>query len=190
MSNTAGKLATYADLEALPDDVRAEIIRGELVTQPAPLPRHSKVVRALGARIGGPFDDDDGYGGPGGWWIFQEVDVQFENHENYRPDLSGWRRERLVDPGDVRPITVIPDWVAEVLSSTTEEDDRTTKRDTYASSGVGFYWIVDPVARVLEAFELRDSRWTLIGAYGSKAVVRIPPFEAIELDVGRLFLPR
>lgn len=109
MADTASKLATYADLRALPDDVRAEIIAGEVHTSPSSLPRHSRVQRSLGRFIGGPYDDDDGRGGPGGWWIFVEVDVELSPHDIVRPDLCGWRRERLPDPGDIRPITVVPD---------------------------------------------------------------------------------
>ena len=88
--------ATYEDLFALPKDVRAEIVGGEIVTQPAPRPRHLKPQRALGRFIGGPFDDDDGFGGPGGWWIFIDADVALGEHI-VRPDLSGWRREGLPD---------------------------------------------------------------------------------------------
>ena len=61
------------------------------------LPKHSKAQRALGRFVGGPFDDDDGRGGPGGWWIFVEVDVALSVHDIVRPDLAGWRRERLAD---------------------------------------------------------------------------------------------
>ncbi|MEY4579671.1 MAG: hypothetical protein RL701_4374 [Pseudomonadota bacterium] len=49
ITTPAPKLATYADLEALADAVKAEIIDGVIETQPAPLPRHSKVQRVLGA---------------------------------------------------------------------------------------------------------------------------------------------
>ena len=114
--STPPKLATYADLLAMPEDVRAEVFAGEIVTTPASLPRHSKVQRALSRFVGGPFDDDDGRGGPGGWWIFVEVDVELGPHDVVRPDLAGWRRERLPNPGKARPITVAPDWVCEVLS--------------------------------------------------------------------------
>ncbi len=79
MATAAPRLATYADLLALSDDVRAEVLAGEVVTAPAPLPRHSKVQRAASRFIGGPFDDDDGRGGPGGWWIFVEVGVYDES---------------------------------------------------------------------------------------------------------------
>src|SRR5690606_22071804 len=46
-----------------------------------PRSRHLKVEGALRRFVGGPHDDDDGYGGPGGWWIFGEVDVRFDRHE-------------------------------------------------------------------------------------------------------------
>ncbi|MEM6789286.1 MAG: hypothetical protein AAF715_17315 [Myxococcota bacterium] len=59
--------------------------------------------------MGGPFDDDDGHGGPGGWWIFVEVDVALSTHDVVRPDVAGWRRERLRDPGEKRPIEIGPD---------------------------------------------------------------------------------
>src|SRR5689334_15896424 len=98
MSEPAARLATYADLLKLPDDVRAEIVAGQILTSPAPLPKHSKAQGALRRFVGGPFDDDDGHGGPGGWWIFVEVDVAFGAHDVVRPDLAGWRRERLSDP--------------------------------------------------------------------------------------------
>jgi hypothetical protein len=39
--------ATCTDLLSLPDDARAEVLAGEIVTSPAPLPRHSKVQRAM-----------------------------------------------------------------------------------------------------------------------------------------------
>src|SRR5690349_16010734 len=113
------KPATYADLLSLPDDTRAEIIAGTIMTMPAPLPRHSRVQRVLSRLVGGPFDDDDGAGGPGGWWILLEVDVELDVHDVVRPDLFGWRRERLADPWDTRPIAVSPDWICEVLSPST-----------------------------------------------------------------------
>jgi Uma2 family endonuclease len=190
MAAPARRFATYADLLALPDDVRAEVLAGQVVTAPAPLPRHSKAQRAMGRFVGGPFDDDDGHGGPGGWWIFVEVDVQLGTHDVVRPDLAGWRRVRLPRPGNQRPITTPPDWVCEILSKSTAARDRGIKRELYARSGIPHYWLIDVEARVLEAFELREGRWLLSGTYDDSALARIEPFAAIELPVGRLFLPR
>jgi Uma2 family endonuclease len=185
----ARKLATYEDLLSLPPDARAEIVNGTITLLPAPRPRHLKVRGALRRFVGGPYDDDDGFGGPGGWWIFGEVDVRFHRHETVRADLAGWRRARLPDP-DQRPIDVVPDWICEVLSASNVARDRVEKRALYAAAGVAHYWIVDPDARTLEALMLRDGRWLESGAWTDGAVVRIPPFEEVELDISRLFLPR
>jgi Uma2 family endonuclease len=190
MATPAPKLATYADLLAFPEHVRAEILAGEIVTTPAPLPRHLRVQRSAGRFIGGPFDDDDGHGGPGGWWIFAEIDIALGPHSVVRPDLAGWRRERLPKPGSVRPIEIVPDWVCEVISRSTAARDRVYKRELYARSGIPYYWMIDPDQRVLEALMLRDGGWVEVGAYDDASVARIAPFEAIELEVGRLFLPK
>ena len=188
MAFAAARRATYEDLLALPDDVSAELIAGNLVTLPAPLPRHAKPQGSLRRFIGGPFDDDDGFGGPGGWWIFADVDVRFGEHV-LRPDLSGWRRERLPDP-DVRPIEVVPDWICEIVSPSNEAHDRVTKRRLYATHGVAHYWIVDPEARTLEASTLEGGRWVDAGSFDESSLARIEPFTAVELSVGRLFLPK
>jgi Uma2 family endonuclease len=190
----ARKLATFEDLLRLGDDVRAEVFDGHVIVSPPPLPEHGRVQRSLSRYLGGPFDDDDGRGGPGGWWILSEVDVQLAPHQLVRPDLAGWRRERLPSPWGRRPLEVVPDWICEIVSPARPADDRVKKRRIYAAHGVPFYWIVDPAARTIEALRLdrEASEWREIGAYdgAEESTARIPPFEAIELEIGRVFPPR
>lgn len=186
----AAKPATYDDLLALPEDVRAEVVDGQIVTAPSPLPEHSRAAGGLVRRIGGPFDEDHGRGGPGGWWILSEVDVQLGVHDIVRPDVVGWRRERLAEPWGVRPITVAPDWVCEILSPSNEAHERVTKAALYQRSGVPFYWLLNPLVRTLEAFKLVDEQWVRFGAYDDSDRARIAPFEEVELEVGVLFPPR
>ncbi|HET8936788.1 MAG TPA: Uma2 family endonuclease [Polyangiales bacterium] len=190
MTTPPPKLATYADLEALGEDVRAEVMAGEVVFSPSPLPAHSAVQRSISGLIGVPFHDDDGRGGPGGWWILVEMDVALGKHDIVRPDLSGWRRERVPRLADTRPVDVAPDWVCEVISPSNAAYDRVRKRALYARSGIPFYWLIDPRERVLEALALRDGAWVEVSVYDDNASARIAPFEAIKLEVGRLFLPR
>jgi Uma2 family endonuclease len=181
----------YADLLAVPEDVRAELVDGRIVVTSPPLPEHGCVQGALSALVGKPFHFDDGHGGPGGWWILPEVDVQLTDHRVVRPDMAGWRRERLQAPWGQRPLTVVPDWICEIISPSNPAHDRVWKRRVYAASGVEHYWIVDPAARTLEALRLdRESgQWHETGAYGDESVARLDPFEAVELPVGRLFPP-
>ena len=185
----ARRLLTYDDLSALDEDVRAEIINGVFAMSPSALPRHSLAQRALGTAIGAPFHDDHDSGGPGGWWILVEVDVRLGAHDIVRPDLVGWRRERLPNPWDTRPLDVVPDWICEVISPSNASHDQVTKRALYARAGVPYYWLVDPRQRVVTALQLRDGMWLEIGVWDASASVAIEPFEAVELELARLFPP-
>jgi len=61
----------------------------------------------------------------------------------------------------------------------------------HARARVPYYWLVDPDARTLEALRLDavTHGWMEVGAYGDEAIARIAPFEAIQLEVSRLFPP-
>ena len=83
----------------------------------------------------------------------------------------------------------MPDWICEIVSPSNATHDRVKKKSLYARAGVQYYWIVDPVERVLEAYRLDAGRWGEVGSYDHTALARIEPFEAIELEVGRLFAP-
>ena len=48
-------------------------------------------------------------------------------------------------------------------------------------------WLVNPIARTLEAYRLEAGRWTLDATHGGADVARIAPFEAIELELTRLW---
>lgn len=183
------RLATYADLLDLDEDVRAEVLNGEISAAPSPTPRHSRAQRALSRHIGGPYDDDDGRGGPGGWWILLEIDIELDAHNVVRPDLSSWRRERLPEPWDLRPISVVPDWICEIVSPRNAARDRVTKRRLYAEHGVAFYWLLDPNELTLEALQLQNRQWLELGSWDHTARVRIEPFAEVELELSRLFPP-
>ena len=181
-------VATLADLLAIPEEQRFhEIIDGELVRKAMPTGPHGRAQRSLGGRIGDPYDRRPGGSRPGGWWIVTEVEVQLEEHEVFRPDLSGWRRERLPELPRVGPVPVRPDWVCEVLSRSNARNDLVKKMRVYHRCGVPHYWIVDPEEETLAVY-----RWTADGylvallAEGGERV-QAEPFGDVELDVGALF---
>jgi Uma2 family endonuclease len=136
-SSPARTNATYDALRALPDDVRAELLAGTIEISPSPTPEHGRAQRTLGHLIGGPFDDDDDRGGHGGWWIIPEVDIRLSPHDVVRPDLAGWRRERLPNPWGKLPIEVVPDWICEIVSARNAAHDRGRARGWPAVSTAG-----------------------------------------------------
>src|SRR5690606_13003450 len=107
--------------------------------------------------------------GPDGWWIVCEIDVRLSPHDIVRPDVVGWRRSRLASPHDLHPVDVVPDWICEVLSPSSTKHDRYHEVRLYARHGVPDYWLVDPVARLLEAYVLDDGQWKNIGVYDDTA---------------------
>lgn len=152
-------LATAVDLLAISEEERFhEIIDGELVRKATPSGPHGRAQRTLGGRIGDPYDRPPGGRRPGGWWIVTEVEVEFEAHQVYRPDLCGWRRDRLPELPRDTPITTRPDWVCEVLSRTNARNDLVKKMRVYHRSAVPHYWIVDPDEKTLAVY-----RWTADG---------------------------
>jgi Uma2 family endonuclease len=179
---TVRQPATYQDVLDAPPNMVAELIRGALHLQPRPASPHARASSVLGGRIGGPFDWNDG--GPGGWWIIDEPELHF-GPDVLVPDLAGWRRERMPSYPDVPFFELAPDWVCEVLSSSTRRVDVIDKRAIYGEAGVGHLWFVDPLARTLEAFALRDRAWVLLGARRDDEEVRLPPFEAVGFPLGR-----
>jgi Uma2 family endonuclease len=179
------KRATYEDVLNAPENKVAEILDGELFLSPRPAPKHAVASSRLGSIIGGSFDE--GGGGPGGWWILDEPELHFDE-QVVVPDIAGWRRERLRTMPDEAFLTLPPDWVCEVLSPSTERIDRSRKLRIYAEAGVAHAWLVKPTDRTLEVLRLRDGVWTIVGVWDDSAAVRVEPFEAIELELGRLWV--
>lgn len=184
MARAEGRRATYADIVAAPDDVVAEIIYGQLMTHPRPSLRHGATANALGGELTGPFQK--GQGGPGGWVFLVEPEIKF-GEDLLVPDIAGWRAGRLDSNTDRNYATIAPDWVCEVLSSSTEKRDRTLKMRIFGEAGVPHIWLIDPRLQLLEAFELDNARWSKIGDWNSDDTVRAVPFDAISFALADLW---
>lgn len=191
MTAAAKKLvphATYADLEAVPSNMVAELIGGELFVMPRPAPRHANAESAMVGELFQPFHR--GKGGPGGWWILPEPELHFPDptgknpFDAMSPDVAGWRRERLPELPEEAYFTLPPDWICEVVSKSTEDEDRNKKMPAYAREGVRHAWLVEPIKRTLELYVLnRRRQWSEPQVFQGDARVRLPPFEAIELEL-------
>lgn len=186
MSDPARQLLTARDLIAL-GDVAAEIVAGVLVYKAEPSAEHGDAQLALGTHLRQYFHRGSGRGGPGGWWILSEVDVELSAHEVYRPDLSGWRRERVPERPMGRPVKVRPDFVCEVLSPSNAATDQVDKFRVYAANCVPFYWISDPERRLLTVYRLQGEGYAVALQAKAGETVHAPPFDSVALRVGLLF---
>ena len=177
--------ATYQDVLDAPANMVAELVNGVLHLQPRPAIRHARAASVLGARLGGSFDLDDD--DPGGWWFLDEPELHLGDNVLV-PDLAGWRRQIMPAIPDEPYITQAPNWVCEVLSPSTQRLDRLEKQPLYAAAGVGHLWLLDPINRGLEVFELQATRWVLIATQKDDGAVSLPPFEAVSLSLSALWL--
>lgn len=178
--------ATLADLLAIPEEYRRhEIVHGELVEKEAASGRHGgaqlafgQVLRAYRRKPGGRW--------PGGWWFASEVESFLSQTEVYRPDVAGWRRERLPKlPAEV-PIAVRPDWICEVLS-TNRRNDLVKKKRSYREHHVDHYWLLDPIEETLAVYRWHADGYVELLVAERDERVKAEPFDAIELHVAVLF---
>ena len=124
---------------------------------------------------------------PRGWVILYEPELHFGS-DVLVPDLAGWRRARLPNVPPAAHLTLAPDWICEVLSTSTEALDRGKKLRIYGREGVAHAWLVDPLAHSLEVLSLEAGRWTHLARHEGEAKVRAAPFDAIEIELGALWI--
>ena len=184
MSLTAKKApAGIADLLAIPENERFhEIIDGELVRKAAPSARHDGAQAGLAGRLG-DYNRRPGGLRPGGWRFAMETETRFDDDQIYRPDIAGWRRERLPELPNDFPMTVLPDWVCEIVSPSSERNDVVKKMRTYRRSGVPHYWIIDPIAETLIVYRWTEDGYLLVQSAQGSERVSAEPFDAVSLSV-------
>ena len=177
---TTVKRLTYDDLEAIPqgrEGDRHEIINGELVVTPSPVPNHQDVSAniffalqqiARSQKLGKV------YSAP--------IDIRLTPDNVLIPDIVFIARDRLHVVGP-KAVDAPPDLVVEILSPGTRQRDLTTKREIYARFGVREYWIVDPDARTVTILALAGNTYQPVqGGEGGAIQSRVLPELRLTLE--------
>ena len=163
------------------DGNRYEVIDGELFVTPPPLEPHQRAAGTL-----------HGYLWP---YVHQRqlgrvytapLGVVLDDENGVQPDLVYVARERLGIIAE-RGIEGAPDLVVEVLSPSTRARDRGIKMRRYAAAGIPHYWIVDPRARTLEAYQLGEQGYELTGREGAGSTFRPTLFPGLEIPIDDLW---
>ncbi|MBR4904922.1 MAG: Uma2 family endonuclease [Selenomonadaceae bacterium] len=137
-----------------------EIIGGEKIMSPAANLDHSGIIMRLGMIIGTHLSNTkSGYVYP------DNVDVHFSDGSLYKPDLVIVLKSNEKILAGRKNIYGAPDMVVEVLSYSTRKKDLTVKKDTYEAQGVREYWIIDPRAKSVSVYLLRDGKYFLDDTY-------------------------
>jgi Uma2 family endonuclease len=172
---------TIEDYLALPDDVRAELIAGELYVTPAPRPDHQRAVLRLGLALA-PHVESEGLGEV----FLSPVDVHLPSGEVVEPDVV-FIAAAQKDIVRTDAIHGAPRLLVEVLSPSHPERDRIVKMDLYARNDVFEYWIVDPAERSVEVFQLDAGRYRPAGWFTSMAQIVSPTLTDLAVPVAEFF---
>lgn len=142
--------------EQMSDGEKVEFINGEIVYHSPVLLKHTRASKHLLFLI-------DTY--------VQIRKLGFVGHEkmlislsrnDYEPDICFFGAEKAADFSDDQMHYPAPDFVVEILSPSTEANDRGVKFVDYAVHGVGEYWIVDPTAETVEQYQLVGETFQLV----------------------------
>jgi Uma2 family endonuclease len=182
MTLTATKMSA-AEFLALPEDpkrTRYELVNGEVIVSPSPNLDHSYTNTRLTLLLGNHIEQHRlGL-------LFGDVDTYFTPDDVRRPDIFYFTQARTDVIGEDF-VEAPPDLCIEILSPSNSRSDRTEKFELYRKCGVPHYWIVDPMAHTIEAFELRGARYELAGSGKSGDTVRLPPFPDLDIVVSTLW---
>ncbi len=146
------ELLTVEDYRATPEGTRYQLIEGELIMSPSPNTHHQAIIWNLSQIFGRYLQSK-----PPGRVFLAPFDVYLSDHDVVQPDLlfiSHSRLGQLKDDG----FYGAPDLVIEVLSPSTAQLDKKTKRVLYARAGVKELWLVDPLLLQIQRYDFaRDT---------------------------------
>jgi Uma2 family endonuclease len=176
----AGPL-THRDLDDTPDDGnRYEVIDGTLYVSPFPKTGHQRAVTQLVTLLTQHVLET------GTGEVFTSgLKVVLDEYTGVGPDVvyvAKDHAEAIREDGYYGP----PALVVEVLSSKPSLDTK-VKRAKYARSGIRYYWIVDPEARVLREYRLEGGDYTLAAEARHDDEFRPELFSGLVIPLGRLW---
>lgn len=179
---TEKKVFTYRDYEKLPEGTPYQLIRGELVMSPSPVPYHQRILKRLGYILYEYAERKNKHGEI----LYAPIDVYLEETEVYQPDIIFISKERYSIIGE-KKIEGAPDLVVEILSPASAYYDLRHKMRIYAKHNVREYWIVDPDEKSIEVYENRNGNFYMIEKKVQKGMVSSKVIPGLEIPLEEIF---
>ncbi|MDE5696800.1 MAG: Uma2 family endonuclease [Lachnospiraceae bacterium] len=178
------KYCTVEDYYNMPDDIRAELIDGEIVYMASPSRIHQKILGELHFAILNYIKTKGGkcevYPAPFGVQLDENEDTVLE------PDISV-----ICDPDKLndRGCLGAPDWIIEIASPSNPKNDYITKLNLYSNAHVREYWIVDPENNGIHVYSMDGDKFA-VNAYTFQDIVKVGIYEDLYIDFASLDLGR
>ena len=139
--------------EALQPDQKAEFINGVVVYH-SPASLQNLLARKHLAQLLSLYATKHDRG-----LVLDEKALCAFSRNDYEPDVVFFAQPRPQAFTADQMEFPVPDLVVEVLSPSTQANDRGVKFDDYERSGVREYWIVDPKGKAVEVYDARGGRF-------------------------------
>jgi len=178
---------TVEDLDFFDDDARRELDDGVIFQMPSPTLNHQDLVGRLYLLLMQWIAQN------GGKAFLSPVDLVLSPTRVFIPDLVFYGAAKMASglvERDPKRLRVPPDLVVEIISPSTGSRDRVLKYRRYAAFGVRYYWIVDPIERTFQAFELRGKRFREEAVLADDEEFAPVLFSNLKLSMSELFGPR
>lgn len=141
--------------ERITEDQKAEFINGEMIVHSPVKLRHAEASFNL-ATLLRLYVQHNNLGLVG----YEKLLISLTRND-YEPGLCFFRAEVAATFAPDQMRFPAPDLVIEVLSPSTEANDRGVKFEDYAAHGVAEYWLIDPQSEALEQYLLDGDAFTL-----------------------------
>ncbi len=178
---TEKKKLTYEDYLKTPEDERYELIEGELVMTPSPVPRHQRISGRLEFELR-KFTTENDLGE-----VFDApCDVYLDDENVVQPDILFISKDRLNIIGE-KNIQGAPDIAIEIISESSAYRDFVQKKRLYARFGVREYWIVIPEEESIQIYILKDNAYTLHSTSRKHETLESYTLKELKMELKNIF---
>ena len=159
-----------------------EIIDGEFMLSPVPLPVHQRIAANVFTPLSNHVEAEDL-----GVVLFAPVDIILQRQplRTRQPDVLFIRKDKLPGTGldaieELQILEIAPDLVIEVLSASDTEKVLSGKLSDYQRIGVKECWLVSHESRSVEVLQLTKEQSQSLGHFGLGETIRsqvLPDFQ-------------
>lgn len=179
MSLSGKQEYTVQDILELPEGERAELIDGEIFFMASPTTTHQEIAGWIYAEIRNYIKEKNGK-----CRVFISPFAVFlkNDDKNYvEPDVCViCDREKLDNQG----CHGAPDWMVEVVSSSSRRMDYYRKLSAYQEAGVREYWLVDSLKKTIVVYNLEQEEMPVVHPFG--ATVKVGIYEDFAIDFSQM----
>ncbi len=174
---------TINDIYNLPEGHRAELIDGQIYNMAPPSTTHQRILSFLHLEIGSYIREHNGSCEviPAPFAVFLENE---NNSSDYlEPDISV-----ICDPAKIndKGCHGAPDWIIEIVSTSSKRMDYYTKLALYRANGVREYWIVDPLRKTTVIYDMTNDDGPIL--HSLTDTIKAGIYDDLEIDFSKLHI--